>query len=200
MVPAVILAAGRSSRMGRNKALIRTHADGPTFVSKLSRTLVQGGAPDVIVVGRTLDDALQREVDTLGPSVRFVANTDPDRGQLSSLIAGLNSADKPGVTGILVAPVDAPFVASSTVAALLSSFTSSRAPIVRATYRGRHGHPVIFSRTVFDVLRHADPSQGAKAVVRAHRAALIDLDTDDPGVIDDIDDPDDYAKALDRQR
>jgi CTP:molybdopterin cytidylyltransferase MocA len=186
--------------MKRPKALMPTQPDGPTFVAHLSRTLVQGGVVDVLVVGRLNDDALQREVDALGPSVRFVANPDPDRGQLSSVIAGLNAADKPGVTGILVAPVDAPFIAASTVAALLSQYVSTRAPIVRATYRGRHGHPVIFSRSVFDDLRHADPSQGAKAVVRAHSAMLIDLDTDDPAVVDDIDDPDDYSKAVERQR
>lgn len=200
MVPALVLAAGLSSRMKRPKALMPIQPDGTTFVAQLSRTLVQGGAVDVLVVGRSDDEALQREVDALGPSVRFVANPDPDRGQLSSLIAGLNAADKPGVTGILVAPVDAPLIAASTVAALLSQFVSSRAPIVRPTYRGRHGHPVIFSRSVFDDLRHADPSQGAKAVVRAYSGGAIDLDVDDPAVVDDIDDPEDYARILDRSR
>ena len=184
--------------MKRPKALMPIQPDGTTFVAQLSRTLVQGGAIDVLVVGRSDDEALQREVDALGPSVRFVAN--PDRGQLSSLIVGLNAADKPGVTGILVAPVDAPLIAASTVAALLSQYVSSRAPIVRATYRGRHGHPVIFSRSVFEDLRHADPSQGAKAVVRAYSSGAIDLDVEDPGVVDDIDDPDDYARILDRSR
>jgi molybdenum cofactor cytidylyltransferase len=200
MVPALVLAAGQSSRMGRPKPLLITHAEGTTFVAQLSRTLVQGGVADVLVVGRSVDDALRREVEALGPSVRFVANPDADRGQLSSVIAGLNAADRPGVTGILVTPVDAPFIAASTVAALLSYFVSSRPPIVRATYRRRHGHPVIFSRSVFEELRHADLSLGAKAVVRAHSSALVDLDIDDPAIVDDIDNPDDYAKAMERER
>jgi molybdenum cofactor cytidylyltransferase len=186
--------------MGRPKALLITSLEGPTFVAQLSRTLVQGGAADVLVVGRSDDEALRRAVDALGPSVRFVGNPDADRGQLSSVIAGLNAADRPGVTGVLVTPVDAPFITASTVAAMLSYFVSSRAPIVRATFQRRHGHPVIFSRSVFDDLRHADPAQGAKAVVRAHSGALIDLDLDDPAIVDDIDDPDDYEKAMKRER
>jgi molybdenum cofactor cytidylyltransferase len=200
MVPAIVLAAGQSSRMGRPKALLTTQSNGSSFVAQLSRTLVQGGVADVLVVGRSDDDALRREVDALGPTVRFVANPAADRGQLSSVVAGLNAADRPGVSGVLVTPVDAPFIAASTVAALLSHFVSSRALIVRAIYRKRHGHPVIFSRSVFDDLRHADPSQGAKAIVRAHSGAVIDLDTDDPAVVDDIDNPDDYAKAIERER
>jgi molybdenum cofactor cytidylyltransferase len=75
-------------------------------------------------------------------------------------------------------------------------FASRHPPIVRATYRGRHGHPVIFSRTVFDSIRHADPAIGAKAVVRAHVQDVIDVDVDDPGVVLDVDNPEDYAKLL----
>jgi molybdenum cofactor cytidylyltransferase len=200
MVPAIILAAGQSSRMGRPKALLLTRPDGPTFVAQLADTLLQGGAPDVLVVGRADDADLGREVEALGPAVRLVANKNPDQGQLSSLIAGLNAADRPGVTGVLVTPVDAPLIKRSTVAALLSRFSSSRAPVVRATYRGRHGHPVIFGRGVFDALRRADPSQGAKAVVRAHSTTRIDLDTDDPAVVHDIDAPDDYARIWEPPR
>ena len=70
---------------------------------------------------------------------------------------------------------------------------------MRATWQGRHGHPVIFGRRVFDALRHADPAVGAKAVVHAHASDLIDLEVDDPGVLHDIDGPDDYARVFNQQ-
>jgi CTP:molybdopterin cytidylyltransferase MocA len=56
----------------------------------------------------------------------------------------------------------------------------------------------VFGRSLFDELRRADPSQGAKAVVRAHAAAIVDLDSDDAAVVHDIDAPDDrdYARML----
>jgi CTP:molybdopterin cytidylyltransferase MocA len=194
----VILAAGQSSRMGQPKALLLTGPGGPSFVRRLAAALLEGGVADVIVVGRPDDRALEAEVQSIGTGVRFVVNAHADMGQLSSVIAGVNAADRPGVHGVLVTPVDTPLVLPGTVRALLTAFASTRAAIVRATYQGQHGHPVIFGRSVFDALRHADPAVGAKAVVRAHASDLIDLEVDDPGVLHDIDGPDDYARVFNR--
>lgn len=194
----MILAAGQSSRMGQPKALLLTGPGGPSFVRRLAAALLEGGVADVIVVGRPDDRALEAEVQSIGTGVRFVVNAHADMGQLSSVIAGVNAADRPGVHGVLVTPVDTPLVLPGTVRALLTAFASTRAAIVRATYQGQHGHPVIFGRSVFDALRHADPAVGAKAVVRAHASDLIDLEVDDPGVLHDIDGPDDYARVFNR--
>jgi molybdenum cofactor cytidylyltransferase len=195
MVPGIILAAGRSSRMGRPKALLDAEP-GTTFVRRIARTLLDGGAADALVVGRFEDEPLRREVEAIGAPVRFVVNTRADSGQLSSVIAGLNAADKPGIAGVLVTPVDVPLVRADTIRALLAAFSTRGAPIVRATCGGRHGHPVIFGRAVFDELRRADPAQGAKAVVRAHARDLVDVDVDDPGVLHDIDRPEDYESLF----
>ena len=112
------------------------------------------------------------------------------------MIAGLNAADRPGVRGVLITPVDAPLIRPGTVSTLLETFAARRPLIVRATHRGRHGHPVIFGRGVFDALRHADPAIGAKAVVRAFVSDLLDLEVEDPGVVHDIDGPSDYARVF----
>jgi molybdenum cofactor cytidylyltransferase len=196
MVPGLILAAGRSSRMGQPKALLPAGPGGPTFVRQIAAVLVEGGVIDALVVGRPDDRALRAEVESIGTPVRFVVNEHADSGQLSSVIAGLNAADRPGVSGVLVTPVDVPLIQPATVQALLAAFASGPAVVVRATYRGRHGHPVIFGRAVFDDLRRADPSVGAKAVVHAHQLGLVDLDVDDPGVLHDIDEPGDYASLF----
>lgn len=192
MIPGIILAAGQSSRMGQPKALLSCKDTGRTFVATLIRTILDGGVDDALVVGRPDDAALREEVE--GNAARFVENPRPEQGQLSSLIAGLNIADRPGVTGVLVTPVDAPLVASSSIAALLRAFTASQAPIVRATYGGRHGHPVVFARALFDALRHADPSVGAKAVLRAHHDRLLNVEVPDSAVVDDVDTPEDYRR------
>lgn len=187
--------------MGRPKPLLFVGPDRHTFVRILASSLAEGGVPDALVVGRPEDEALIAELVTCaaaGLPIRFVPNPDADRGQLSSVLAGLNAADRPGVRGILVTPVDAPLIRSSTIRTIVQAFESSHMAIVRATYRGRHGHPVVFSRAVFDELRHADPDVGAKAVVRAHAAAalhdVLNVEVDDPGVVQDVDDPDDYAR------
>jgi molybdenum cofactor cytidylyltransferase len=191
MVAGIILAAGRSTRMGRSKALLVT-PDGMSFVARLIHALAGGGVDGPIVVGRSDDAELQREVDSAG--ARFVTNPDADAGgQLSSLLAGLYKADRPGIRGLMVTPVDAPMVTPQTVSRLIAVFSSTAAPIVRPRYQGRNGHPVIFSRELFDDLRHASPAIGAKSVLRAHEDAIVNVVVDDPGVIADIDTPEDYA-------
>jgi molybdenum cofactor cytidylyltransferase len=186
--------------MGQSKALLRISREGTTFVAQLTSSLVTAGVADVLVVGRPEDDALARELDAQAMAVRFVPNEHADEGQLSSVLAGLNAADRPGVTGILVTPVDAPFIRPETIRALLATFAARHPPIVRATYQGRHGHPVIFGRSVFAELRRANAAIGAKAVVQAHAVDRVDFDVDDPAVVDDIDNPDDYARRLSERR
>ena len=190
--------------MGRAKSLLSLPSSGETFVARIIGAVLEGGAADALVVGRPEDLALRAEIargfDPVHPSnapqplrrARFVENPRADTGQLSSVIAGLDAADRPGVHAILVTPVDMPLVRPATVAALLTAFSSSPHPIVRATHRGRHGHPVIFGRAVFDALRRADPEIGARAVVRAH--SVLDVEVNDPGVLQDVDTPDDYRR------
>jgi len=182
--------------MGRAKALLRCGSDQETFVARIVSRLRRGGVADVLVVGRADDELLRTELDRMALPPRFVENPDPDRGQLSSLIAGLNVVDRPGVRGLLVAPVDVPNVGAGTIAAVCQTFSATAAPIVRAACGGRHGHPVIFARRVFDELRRADPGLGAKAVLRAHAAEIVDVEVSDPGVLIDIDVPEDYERVF----
>jgi molybdenum cofactor cytidylyltransferase len=195
MVAGVILAAGRSARMGRPKALL-TCPDGRTFVRALIDALHGGGVHAPVVVVRGDDGALRREVAAAG-AAGVVVNENADRGgQLSSLIAGLDAADGPGVRGVVVVPVDAPLVTSDTIATLIAVFSATGAPIVRARFESRNGHPVVFSRALFDDLRRADPQAGAKAVLRAHASAIVNVDLDDAAVIADIDTPEDYRRLF----
>lgn len=196
MILGIILAAGRSSRMGRSKAMLPCGAGGEPFVRVLARALSAGGAAGVIVVGRPGARELHAEVEALGMEATFVENAGADAGQLSSLLAGLAVADRPGVRAILMTPVDAPLVGAGTVERLIAGFRSTGAPIVRAVHHGAHGHPVLFSRAVFDELRRADPSVGAKAVLRAYERAVLNVETDDPGVMADIDTPEDYRAVF----
>ena len=197
MIPALILAAGRSSRMGRTKALLPAGRD-ETFLTLLVRALRHGGADHIIVIGRPEADDLHAAVDTLDGGAQFVVNPDPDRGQLSSLLEGLEVADVAGTGGVLVMPVDMPLVRADTVARVIAAFDVSRAPIVRATVGGRHGHPVVFARSVFGELRCADPAVGAKVVLRAHAHAIVNVEVEDEGAVTDVDAPEDYVRVFGR--
>jgi molybdenum cofactor cytidylyltransferase len=196
LVPGVILASGWSQRMGRAKALLPAGPGGASFVRTLASTLRDGGIADILLAGRPDDDALRGEVSELGPGVRFVENPHARQGQITSIVAAVNVVDHPGVEGLLAVPVDQPLVAAATVATLIEAFAAGRPVIARANHRGRHGHPVVFARSLFEELRRADPALGARQVVRAHAAAILEVDVPDPYVILDIDDPAAYASVF----
>ena len=191
MTPAIVLAAGASTRMGRPKALLE--AGDRTFIRRILDTLRAAGVPDVVVVVRAGQDRIGAEVQASGFG-RTVLNPRADEGQLLSLITGLDAIDRPDVDGALVTLVDAPLIGAAAVGILLARAAISTAPIVRAVHQGRHGHPVIFKRQLFEPLRRADPAVGAKAIVRA--ALVEDVETGDPGVVDDVDTPEEYARLF----
>jgi molybdenum cofactor cytidylyltransferase len=194
MIVGIILAAGASSRMGRPKALLPI--GGETFVSRVCRTLTAAGAEDVLVVAGEEIEAVTAALHRAGLSARVIENRRRREGQLSSVLAGLAVADRPGVEAVIIHLVDAPLVTAGTVRAVMEAFRRTRAPVVRPVVNGRHGHPVLFARTVFDELRRADLSVGVSAVVRAHAADAYDVPVEDEGACRDIDTPEDYARLV----
>jgi len=192
MYPAIVLAAGRSSRFGRPKSLAA--AGETTFITQILRALAAAGVDEIVVVARPADDELRDEVGRSGVPARVVVNQQPDRGQLSSLVTGLDAIDRPGNDGAIVLLVDMPLVSSSAIRMVIDGARSSSAAVVRAVHEGRHGHPVIFKRETFDALRRADPSIGAKAVVHAVR--VEDVAVNDRGVVEDVDTPADYERLF----
>jgi len=176
--------------MGRTKALLPL-PDGLTFLGRLDATLRAAGVAEVVaVIGRDAD-AICAACAAAGLGVRFARNPDPSRGQLSSLLAGL---DVLPAGPVLVTPVDLPLVKPATVRLVIEAWRSTGAPIVRPERAGRHGHPVIFAERILAELREADLAAGARPVIQAHRREIADVPVDDDGAFDDIDTPDDYAR------
>ena len=196
MIPAIVLAAGMSSRMGRAKAMLPT-ASGETFVRRMAATLLAGGADDVVVVVRPeLADDVSR---ALGPvEARIVPNDHADEGQLSSVITALDLVDRPGVVAALITPVDFPALQADTVAAVIAAYRNTGAPLVRPAQGSRHGHPVLIDRALFGELRRCDPAQGMRAVVHHHRDRAVNVEVDDDGAFVDVDTPEQYRAVTGR--
>ena len=195
VIPAIVLAAGRSSRMGRAKATLPA-GGGHTFLSRIVQTFLDAGVDDVIVVVGHDAEPIAASFSASGLPARFVVNRGYDKGQLSSLLAGINALDRPGVAAVLVTLVDVPLVSASTVRTVIDTYRRTRAPIVRPTSGDRHGHPLLIDRALFDKLRAGDPATGAKPVVRAHASAAGDIAIDDEGAFTDIDTEEDYRKTI----
>ena len=197
MIPGVVLAGGASSRMGgRPKALLPTGHGDETFLARIVSALREGGVDDVVVVAGYHEEAISRAANLLAASVRVLRNPAPERGQLSSLLVALKAVDHPGVGAMLVTLVDLPLVSPATVHAVLEGYRRTGAPIVRPARNGRHGHPILFARSLFDELRRADPALGAKPVVRAHAADGLEIEIEDDGAFADVDTPEDYERVF----
>jgi molybdenum cofactor cytidylyltransferase len=208
MLAAIILAAGDSTRMGRPKALL-PDPDGRPFVARLVRTFGAAGVRDVIVVTGSLHSAIAEALAADRPPLApvLVNNPQPARGQISSLWMGLDAAETLAsptphsgggrdVEGVLMTLVDIPLVRASTIQNVIDAWAGSRAPIVRPAIGDRHGHPVLFDRSVFDALRHAPITEGAKAVVHANADRILNVQVEDEGCLLDVDTPADYEAVI----
>jgi molybdenum cofactor cytidylyltransferase len=194
MVPAVVLAAGKSARMGRSKALLPIGHEGDTFLTRILRTLEEAGIEDVVVVLGHDAEAIESSVHARGLTPRIVLNREYESGQLSSLLAGLQVVDRPGVRAMLLMLVDAPLVSAATIRSVVERFRDSGARVVRPVRGPEHGHPVLIDKSLFDELRNADPSLGARSVVRRHASAAGEIHVNDDGAFSDIDTPEEYER------
>jgi molybdenum cofactor cytidylyltransferase len=196
-VVGIVLAAGQSTRMGQPKALLPCPPAGRPFVTQIIHVLREAGLGTIAVVGRVNDHDLRREVGAAAPTVSYVENASPELGQLSSVLAGIAFAEARGAAAVLVLPVDMPLIRPETVRTALHTFGATDEPVLRATYQGRHGHPVIFRADVFPALRSADLAVGARAVLHQDPSRVRNLEVDDPGVLRDFDWPAEYRGLFD---
>jgi CTP:molybdopterin cytidylyltransferase MocA len=126
--------------------------------------------------------------------IAVVDNPNYLRGQLSSIKAALAHIG-PDARGVLIHLTDHPMVSAATFAAVMDGYRRLGKPIVIARYQGRRGHPVLFARELFGELAAAPEDQGARVVVDADPARVAYVDVDDPGVLTDLDTPEDLERA-----
>ena len=170
--------------MGSPKALVEYQGK-PFLDHLLSVTRHPAIGVRRVVLGPDAD-AIAKGI-ALAPD-EIVINHDWEKGQLSSIHAALKTLP-PDTDGLLLCPVDHPLVSVALVASLIEAFLASRAPVVVPNYRGRRGHPVIFSASVYQELLHAPPDQGARSVVWAHKGEVEEVATTEEGCVLNLNDP-----------
>ena len=176
--------------MGYPKPLLKIR--GETFVAHLAAVMLKVVTRLTIVVGAHAD----RVCPAIPADQRIdvVNNLDWVRGQVSSIKVGIRalSAD---ASGALIHLTDHPTVKAETFAAVVDGYRQSRRPIAIARHGGRRGHPVLFDRSLFGELLDAPEEKGARAVVNADASRVVYVDVDDPGILLDLDTPEDLARA-----
>jgi len=126
-----------------------------------------------------------------------VINAEWQRGQLSSIQAGIRSLPANGTSGTILCPVDHPIVSAELVAKLIDEFDASGKSIALPTFRGKRGHPLIFRASLYEELLLASPEVGARQVVWAHGEDIAEVPTDEEGVILNVNDPEALKRISD---
>jgi CTP:molybdopterin cytidylyltransferase MocA len=180
--------------MGSPKALLDFR--GAPFVVRILEVLeVLEIRPRIVVVGP--GDAGVRGA-LAGRECLVIENADVDGGPIASLRAALQALGPVQPAGVLAWPVDLPHVRLTTVERLLDTHRLDRPGVVVPAFGERRGHPVLWDASLFEDLRHsaAATREGARAVRRAHPAAVRTVPVDDPAVVDSLDTPEDYQRLV----
>jgi molybdenum cofactor cytidylyltransferase len=185
----VILAAGVSSRMGRDKALLPWHNS--TFLSAAIRSL-QSVTELVIVVAGVNEANLEPIVNAEAAFV--VRNPNPELGQFGSLQCGLREVLNRGRDAAIVTLVDRPAPSPQTVDQLKDAFVSGNDALwaVVPEHAGRHGHPIVVGREMIEAFLRAPAASSAREVEHAHQQHVAYLAVGDPAVVANVDTPEDF--------
>jgi molybdenum cofactor cytidylyltransferase len=195
----VILAAGESTRMGTDKALLPWPASGPgqapgqgTFLSAAISSLLQVCDLVLVVAGKN-EERLTPIV--YANNASLLRNPAPERGQFSSLQTAMQEVLNRGRDAAIITLVDRPPAHSSTLQALHDAFLAAPVNIwaLIPEYKGRHGHPFIAGRELIHRWLLAPPTATAREIEHEYAAHLHYLSVDDPYVAVNVDTPEDYA-------
>ena len=200
---AVILAAGESTRMGTDKALLPwppaapgSPPSGQTFLSAAIQALSPFSDKVIVVAGKN-ETALTPVVYANGASL--VPNPEPDRGQFSSLQVGLRYLLSEGRDAAMVTLVDRPPVKATTLKTLCSTFAQAASEVwaVVPEYNGKHGHPFLVAREMIEAFLKASSVATAREIEHQNVQHVAYVAVDDPLVTLNVDTPEEYA-ALSR--
>jgi molybdenum cofactor cytidylyltransferase len=186
MISAIVLAAGKSERMGRPKALLPLR--GKTFLENILAAISSSPVEETCVVVGHHRDEIERHV---VPPARIIFNPDYEQGMITSLQAGISSLPS-RTSGALLFLVDHPLVDSETIALLVRKVGADR--IVLPTFEGRRGHPVLFGSAILQEILGLSAVQGANIVVHKDPDRIVEVSVNSPGILVDVDTPEDFLK------
>ncbi|UCC98478.1 MAG: nucleotidyltransferase family protein [Phycisphaerales bacterium] len=191
MICAIVLAAGRSLRMGVQKLLLPF--GGKTVVSHIVDQLLASAVDRIFVVTGYEPERIRGELSDR--SVSIVNNADYESGMLSSVRCGLRALPEQ-CRAVLAAIGDQPSISTQLIDSMIRSFTASEKHILVPCFEGRRGHPLLFScQYGEEILTHYD-DVGLRGLLHAHPDEVFELVVSTSSVLSDMDYPEDYRREL----
>jgi molybdenum cofactor cytidylyltransferase len=187
VIAAIVLAAGASTRMGRQKLLLPMPDGRPLVRLSVEQVLAGGLDETVVVLGA---DAHAVSAALAGLPVRMVVNPRYADGQSTSLRAGLDAL-RPETEAVVIALGDQPLPDPGVVRRLVTAFRETGRPMAVPVYRDGRGNPVLFGAALFNKLRRVTGDQGGRGIIRNDPARVAEVSVDAP-MPADVDTPADY--------
>lgn len=190
-IAGIVLAAGQSSRFGTAKQLLAWGET--TLVGRVTRVALSAELDPVIVV--TGCESERVEAALRDQPVRTVFNPEFASGQSSSVMRGVDALPA-NINAAVFLLADQPGVTSEVVRLLIQSHRETLAPIVLPTYQGKRGNPVLFDASLLPELKRVTGDTGGRALFEKYENSIVRVPVDEPGILLDIDTPEDYDRAV----
>lgn len=187
-IAAIILAAGRSRRMGKFKPLLPF--GNQTVIESCVGNLRATGIEEIIVVVGHRADRIQEALNSV--PVKFVINPNPD-GEMSSSIELGVGAISPVAKAVLITPVDHPGVSSSIIRSLIEHWRTGH-KLIQPEFEGKGGHPVLIDLAYRHELMNLGEEAGLRRFFASRRQEVLRLPVESPFVAQDMDTWDDYLR------
>jgi molybdenum cofactor cytidylyltransferase len=193
-VAGIVLAAGASTRMGRNKLLLPLGGES-LLRGAVRRALEAGFDPVVVVLGH---EAERARPELAGLACRFVGNPDHASGQRTSVRAGIRAVQEGSeAPAAVVLLADMPFVTAAMASELVRRHRETGAPLVLSDYGGVQAPPTLYARSLFEELASADGGGCSKRVIARHERDAVRVAWP-AAALADLDRPEDYERARKR--
>ena len=191
MISAMVLAAGRSRRMGTQKLLL-PFGEQPLVAEVVDKVLRSPVDQVFVVIGKE-GESIIKALD--GRRVHFVTNTHAEDEMLYSVRCGLTAMPEETVAA-LVALGDQPSITADIVEDLVRSFRTSGRGIVVPTHKGKRGHPLLFAMRYRNEILSRHEGRGLCGLLDSHPRDVFELEVPSARILDDIDLPADYQRAI----
>ena len=194
MICAMLLAAGKSLRMGTQKLLLPFAEQ--TVIGHVADQVIKSPIRQVLVVSAEQSEEIGAALK--GKRLSIVINPDFAGDMLSSVRCGLRAL--PDCEAIMVVLGDQPGIRSELIGEMIRIYETSNAGIVVPTYRGRRGHPILFSSTYCDEVQKKYDGVGLRGLLSAHPEQVYEMKVEDESVLADMDVPGDYERERAREK